>query len=115
MRLPIREICTFALTQEDGQTVFDQIAPALRTGEPVELDFKGVRVFASSFFNASLGQLLRDFKREDLRRLLKLENLTAEGQDVARQVIDNAEKYYSAPEEYREAQRKVIEAIAEEM
>src|SRR5262245_36240353 len=114
MRLAIRDICAFAITGEDGQVVFDRIVPALRRAEPVEIDFQGVTVYASPFFNAAIGQLLRDFKREDLRRLLKVENLTADGHDVVRQVIDNSERYYASPD-YRETQRKVLEAMAEEM
>jgi cytidylate kinase len=114
MRLTVHDICAFAITQEDGQAVFDRVAPALKQGENVEIDFQGVTVFASPFFNAAVGQLLRDFKREDLRRQLKLENLTADGRDVVKQVIDNAEKYYASPD-YRETQRKVLEAMAEEM
>lgn len=114
MRLAIRDICAFAITQEDGQTVFGRITPALKRGETVEIDFQGVTVFASPFFNSAIGQLLRDFKRDDLRQRLKLENLTANGSDVVRQVIDNSERYYSSPD-YRETQRRVLEAMAEEM
>jgi uncharacterized protein DUF4325 len=114
MRLAIRDICAFAITQEDGQAVFDRITPSLKQGEGVELDFQGVTFVAPPFFNAAIGQLLRDFKREDLRRLLKLENLTGNGADVVRQVIDNAEKYYSAPEEYRDGQRKILDAMMQE-
>ena len=114
MHLNIRDICLFALTPEDGQTVFDRITPALRQGDVVELDFQGVTVFASSFFNSAIGQLLREFKRDELRMLLKLQNLTADGLDVVRQVIENSQKYYSSPD-YQETQRRVLEAMAEEM
>lgn len=114
MRLAIRDICAIAITQEDGQLLFDRIASALKRDEAVSLDFQGVAVFAPPFFNAAIGALLREFKQEDLKRLLKVENLTPNGRDVLRQVIDNAEKYYASPD-YRETQRKVLEAMAEDM
>ena|SRR5437016_2235833 len=114
MRLAIRDICSFAITQEDGQVVFDRITPALQRREAVDLDFEGVTVYAAPFFNAAIGQLLRDFKREDLGALLKTENLTENGREVVRQVLDNSEKYYASPD-YRATQRRVLEAMAEEM
>jgi hypothetical protein len=94
--------------------VYDQLAPALRAGEPVELDFAGVTVVAAGFVNSAIGQLLKDFQVNDLRRLLTLVNLTPAGESVLRQVIENAKRYYTAPEEYREAQRRVLQALTEE-
>lgn len=115
MRLAVCDIVgEYAMTLEDGQNVYDRIAPLLRSGQAVEVDFAGVTIFASGFFNAALGQLLKDFKADDLRRLITPINLTPAGESVLRQVIENAKRYYDAPEEYREAQRRVLQAMAEE-
>src|SRR5882672_7658823 len=114
MRLTVRDVVgENAITLEDGQGVFDRIAPVLVSGQPVELDFAGVTVFASPFFNAAIGQLLKDLKPDDLNRLLHVLNLVPAGLDVVRQVIQNAKEYYSMPN-YREAQQKVLETLAEE-
>jgi len=40
-----------AITLDDGQTVYDQIAPSLKGDKPVEVDFADVDVFSSPFFN----------------------------------------------------------------
>ncbi|MBD2542537.1 STAS-like domain-containing protein [Planktothricoides sp. FACHB-1370] len=48
--------------------IFGLKVPAIRIkptelgtfGRPVELDFAGVEIFASPFFNFAIGQLLRD-------------------------------------------------------
>src|SRR5262249_9208732 len=71
MRLEVRDLVgELAITLEDGQRVYDRMVPALANGQPVELDFAGVTVFAAPFFNAAVGQLLRDVRAEDVRNLL---------------------------------------------
>ena len=102
-----------AITLDDGQRVFDLIHPHLAAGRAVELDFTRVAVYASPFFNAALGQLLRDFKPEDLNRQLRLEGLNPVGRDVAKRVIENSKQYYSS-EDYRRAQHEVLERLAKE-
>jgi len=102
-----------AITLDDGQKIHEQIKPELLTGHEVELDFDGVTVFASPFFNAAVGQLLKDLKAEDLNRLLRVQNLNPTGYDVLRRVIDNAKKYYASSPSYREVQAKVLEQLSE--
>jgi STAS-like domain of unknown function (DUF4325) len=103
-----------AITLDDGQRVFDLIHPTLAAGHPVELDFSRVSIYASPFFNAAIGQLLRDLKSDELNRLLKMEGLNPVGRDVARRVIENSKQYYSATEDYRKAQHEVLERLARE-
>lgn len=85
------------ITLEDGQSVYDLIHPELKAGHPVEVDFQGATVFASPFFNAGFGQLLRDISGDDLNRLLKVSNMIAAGFNVLRRVIENSRQYYSDP------------------
>jgi len=102
-----------AITLDDGQSIHERIKPELIVGHEVELDFDGVSVFASPFFNAAIGQLLKDLRPEDLNRLLRVLNLNSTGYEVLRRVIDNAKKYYAASPDYREAQAKVLERLSE--
>src|SRR4030067_2544821 len=83
------------ITLEDGQKVFDLIHPELLAGHIVELDFTNVTVFASPFFNAAIGRLLKDIKPEDLNHLLKITNLVPAGLTVLKRVIENSKEYYS--------------------
>ncbi len=82
------------IIKEDGQKVFDEIFKALKSGETVTLDFEGVNQFASPFFNFAIGQLLKDIKEEDLRRLLHIKNINETGMLVVERVIENAAKYH---------------------
>lgn len=104
-----KEIGTNCITIEDGQNIFKQVHPFLTKGEAVTLDFEGVSVFASPFFNAAVGQLLRDIKPEALNRLLNLAHLTDNGKVVLRRVIENSKQYYSDS-----VARKAIDEILNE-
>jgi len=95
MKLTIKDmIGPRCIIKEDGQRVYDAIHDALIRGETVVLDFAEVKQFAFPFFNFAIGQLLKDIKEEDLRRLLQLENLDETGNLVVERVIENAARYH---------------------
>lgn len=83
------------VTSEDGQLVYDKIHDKLVSGEKVCLDFEGVIVFASPFFNFAIGQLLKDLKPDDLNQLLTVEHLIPDGMLVWRRVVKNTKEYYT--------------------
>ncbi|NLY01880.1 MAG: STAS-like domain-containing protein [Rhodopirellula sp.] len=113
MQCTVREIVgENAITLDDGQGVYDQIEAALSVGEVVELDFSGVVVFASPFFNAAIGRLLRDHSPDDLARLRPITGLDSPGQDLLRRVIESGKRYYASAD-YREAQSRVLRELAE--
>ncbi len=93
-----KEVGENCITLEDGHKIYDMIHSELSSGNNVELDFENVKIFASPFFNSAIGRLLKDFKPEDLNRLLKITNITSTGMSVLRRVIENAKEYYSNPE-----------------
>lgn len=101
------------VTSEDGQKVYEQIIPKLRSNEKVFLDFSGVSVFASPFFNFSVGQLMRDFTPEKLNELVEVEGLCADGLAVWRKVINNAREYYTNPDK-KKAIDQATQKLAEE-
>lgn len=98
-----------AMTLDDGEAIYSLIRPKLEAGETVELNFDGVQVFASPFFNAGIGRLLdgSNLTTDSLNTRLKFENLTDFGARVLRRVIENAKDYYAAPA----AQRSAIDRI----
>jgi hypothetical protein len=96
------------MTLADGGQVYDVIHPELLAGRPVELDFSGVKVFATPFFNSAIGRLIADIDPARLKILLKEENLTAVGESVLRRVLKNSEEYYRNPEA-----RKALDSILE--
>jgi hypothetical protein len=96
MNLVIKDLIGIrGIIKEDGQKIYDLIHDSLKQGETVTLDFKGVTQFASPFFNFAVGQLLKDIKEQDLRRLLKIVHLENVGLQVVQRVIENASQYRS--------------------
>jgi hypothetical protein len=114
MKLSIKEkIGPRCIIKEDGQRIFDEIFEPLKREETVTLNFEGVSQFASPFFNFAIGQLLKDIKEDDLRRLLQIENLNATGRMVIERVIENAAKYHG-DKDYRKIVDDILEQQAKE-
>jgi len=101
----------FATDCDSGQELYDLIYPKLMQGESVELDFTGVSVFASAFFNYAIGQLLQQMTADELNRLLTFKALSPMGNNLLKRVIDNAKRYYS-DSRYQQAVDDVIEEYA---
>lgn len=85
----------YCLTMAEGGTLHKVLLPLLRRGEAVELNFEGVSMYASPFFNAAIGQLVKDISREDVGRLLSVRGLSSDGILVLRRSLDNATLYYA--------------------
>ncbi len=100
------------ITFEDGQKLHDAIVLQMKAGEQVTLDFSGVKVFASPFFNAAVGQLLAEFDSEQLNRLLTFTNLDTNAMAVLRRVISNSKRYYQ-DDNVRKAVDAAIDKVSE--
>lgn len=115
MKINIRQdLGENCMTVKQGQSLYNAIYPVLQSGEAVELDFIGVRIFASPFFNYAIGQLLRDLTANQLNELLTIENLNSVGSNILELVIENAGRYYS-DEKYRHAKDEVMREMAASM
>ena len=101
------------IIKEDGQKVYEEIHDPLKNGETVTLDFENVNQFASPFFNFAIGQLLKEIKVDDLRRLLQIENLNESGRLVVKRVLENAAKYHG-DKDYRKIVDDILEQQAKE-
>lgn len=91
----VKIIGEYAITIEDGTKIYRLVFSELISGKEVELDFEGVEIFASPFFNAAIGQLLQDIEPAELNKLLSFTNLSQFGRKILRRVIANAKEYYS--------------------
>jgi hypothetical protein len=101
----------YATDTDSGQKIYDLIHSELLAGKSVELDFNGVSVFASAFFNFAIGQLLKDLSPDTLNELLKITNLSPSGYSILKRVIENAKHYYSDAQ-YQKAVDTVLEEYA---
>lgn len=75
-----------AAESKDGQKLYEVVHPLLQAGEKVEVDFTGIKITLSIFFNFSIGHLVKD---------CPMENLTVVGlddfqQQLVKGIIENA-------------------------
>lgn len=83
------------ITKEDGYKIRDLLLPPLQRRQYVELDFSGIEIFASPFFNAAIGTLLENISLEDLENYLSLKNLKPVGVNIFNLVVSNSLQYYT--------------------
>jgi STAS-like domain of unknown function (DUF4325) len=109
MRYKIHDLIgAYCVTPQSGQDIYDILHPLLIDQKEVELDFLGIKAYASPFFNYAVGQLLKDISYEDLCHLVKYKNLSSVGNKVLDVVLNSAKRYYS-DEDYRRAVKEVRE------
>ncbi len=97
------------ILKEDGQKLHDKIVSLFKAGDEVTLNFINVKMFASPFFNYSIGQLFNSFKMEDIKSKLHVENLEPVGHSIIERVIENASRFQSDVD-----YKKIVDAILEQ-
>jgi hypothetical protein len=83
------------LNPEDGAELCARIREELTAGRDVVLDFAGVRIVASAFLNAAIGQLYADVPEQVIKEHLTVPNLSDIGKFALKRVVDNSKRYYS--------------------
>jgi hypothetical protein len=104
----VGELGKLCVDYGDGEKLYAKLHKVVARGGTVTLDFSSVDVFASPFFNAAIGQLLKDFDAEQLNRCLQFKGLAPQGEIVLKRTIENARRYYGDTR-FRKAVRKVID------
>jgi hypothetical protein len=95
--LALELIGQYAITLDDGYTVYNELYPLLSNGFKVTLDFQGITHFGAPFMNAAIGGLLAGFSIDFLKTNLITINLTSAGQGLLERVIIDSNDYYTNP------------------
>jgi hypothetical protein len=95
-----------AISMQSGAKLNKAISPALLNNESVEIDFDGVSLYASPFFNASVGILLKDVKIDMLTKNMRIINCNDVGISLLNTVIQNAISYYNGQSKVTDALNK---------
>ena len=93
------------LNSEDGEQLRSTVYDELAAGHDVVLDFAGVRIVASAFLNAAIGQLYADLPEHVIKEHLSVPNLSDMGKFALKRVVDNSKRYYGDPQH-----RKAVDA-----
>lgn len=76
VNITIKNYVQYAYTYEEGQVIYDLLAPPLMSGEDVVLSFEGLKSVPSSFVNAALLQLVDQLPISEIKRRLKIVDST---------------------------------------
>jgi hypothetical protein len=105
MKIEVSDLTKFAAVDyEDGQMLLERARPCIQRGENLELDFEGVRIFASPFFNASIAALITEFGPERVENLISFTHLNDEGKIISERSISNAKSMNDPERQKRLAQ-----------
>jgi|TARA_R110002126_G_scaffold195957_3_gene343856 hypothetical protein len=85
-----------AISIQAGRKLHHELENDILKGNKIELNFQEVEVFASPFFNSSIGVLLKDRSIDELLSLLTIINLEGTGKDLLNHVITNALRFYDS-------------------
>ena len=100
------EIC---VESDDGKKVYDVICEFLRKKQPIILSFENVEMLTSAFLNTAIGVLYKDFSEEEVKNLLKVENLSPTDTMLLKRVVDTAKLYYKDPERMEKSVKEILE------
>ena len=84
----------------DGQKVYQRLFKVLKQHCSVSLSFLNVSVLTSAFLNAAIGQLYGEFQENEIRDLLRVENIEGRDTLLLRWVVKTAKQYFADPERF---------------
>ena len=88
----------FCIEAEEGEAVYEQIIKAFKNEKKVELSFLNVEMTTTAFLNTAVGQLLKDYEKDFIKKNLKV--VEASNRIAIRlvRVVDTAEDFYKNPD-----------------
>jgi uncharacterized protein DUF4325 len=110
MTITIFEIVgsSLCVASSDGQKVYDRLAAALKEGKSAILSFHNVSTLTSAFLNAAIGQLYGEFSEEQIRALLKVQDMEPDDLALLKRVVETAKQYFKDPQKFDQAVRDTL-------
>jgi len=99
-----------ALTQEQGNIIYENIVSAFEKNEQIIIDFVDVESIISPFLNNAIGRLYEKYRSEEISELLKIKNFPDVKKSTLNIVISNAKKFYMNKERFRNLAKEAIDS-----
>lgn len=93
------------VASSDGQKVYERISAALREGRNVAISFHNISTLTSAFLNAAIGQLYGEFSEDQIRTLLKVQDMQPDDMALLKRVVETAKEYFKDPQKFDQAVR----------
>lgn len=94
LSIKVKDITSMALTDEKGKILREKINERIENGEEkVLIDFEGIQIFTTMFFNASIGHFILKNGPEIMDKI-ELLNLSELGKETFNHSFMNAKTIY---------------------
>ena len=97
------------VASNDGQKVYERLATAIQEGRSVVLSFHNIDTLTSAFLNAAIGQLYGKFSEEDIRSLVRVEDVASDDLVLLKRVVNTAKQYFKDPPTFNQVIRETME------
>lgn len=99
----------FCVASDDGQRVHDRLSTALKDNRNVDLSFRNVTTLTPAFLNTAVGQLYGTFSDDQIRTLLRIEEMSPDDLVLLERVVDTAKQYFEDPQRFEQAVREEMD------
>lgn len=96
------------LTGAAGEKLLHVMQPQLEQGASVCLDFTGITMFASLFFNNSITKLLKDFSPENIKERVRIINLNETGKKALARSLEVGGVFYNLTSEQKDRVEEIV-------
>lgn len=97
--IKVAEIAPIAMTEQSGMSIREKIKEILERENEVLLDFEGVYLFATPFFNSSVGYFVINLTPEKADAVIRTTNLTQLGVETYSHSLENAREIFTKKED----------------
>ena len=94
---------------DDANELDNAIKPLFEQGEKIVVDFDGIKIFTTLFFNNVFAKYILKIGPEKYLECFSLENLSELGQTTYQHSFENAVNYYRLSDAGKKAQDTIVE------
>lgn len=85
----------FAVSPEDGNSIFDIVKEKLENKEKISIDFSNVDIMTTAFLNNAIGKLYKTFEKDVLNSYITMINISESDLKLVKKVIERAKITFS--------------------
>lgn len=78
------------IAAEEGQQIYDLILEAFFENKKVILSFDSMEILSQDFLQAAVGQLYENFSHAEIKKNMRVENISFSGKVALKRVVDAA-------------------------
>ncbi len=115
LTISVKKICgQHCIGFESAAEVFKMIINALKSGKIVSLDFQDILTITSSFLNAAIGKLYKEFKEEIIEKNISFNNLDENDIQLVNLVKRNAIDHFAKKKSEKKRINDIVNKNIEE-